>query len=390
MSLVSHGVEPARILLASLPFAGHAGPMAAVSRELVDRGHDVVVHTGAKYRHRFEGVEHLHWTRDFDDARLADTFPAVGDGKGVRANLANVRDVLAGTGAAQARDVLRTEFDLVVTDHLAFGAAMAAEIRRVPWVTVAVTPLVTNGALLRALSTFTADPMFNRMRAEAGLPPKPGALEAFYSPDLVVTQGVAALEPARTPPRVRFAGRLATPTAHAELPEWWGDLDGRTVVHVTQGTVETGAEDLLLPAIEALAGQDVLVVCTTGGAPPDVLGPLPGNVRAAGFIPHDLLLARTDVMITNGGWGGVLAALEAGVPLVVVPGALDKPQVARRVAQSGAGVVRKRPTDLAKAVGRVLSEPRHRERARALGREIRAAGGAARAAEWVEELLRRR
>ncbi|SDG44844.1 glycosyltransferase, MGT family [Lentzea fradiae] len=389
MSLVSHHVDPARILLASLPFAGHAHPMAALSHELVARGHDVVVHTGAKYRHLFGDVEQLPWSRDFDDARLAETFPAVGDGKGVRANLANVRDVLVGTGAAQARDVLATEFDLVVTDHLAFGAAMAAELRQVPWATVAVTPLVTSGSLLRALSTFTADPMFNRMRAEAGLGPKAGALEAFYSPDLVVAQGVPALEPARTPPQVRFVGRLTTPPS-AATPEWWGDLDGRTVVHVTQGTLETGAGDLLRPAVEALAGHDALVVCTTGGAPPEVLGPVPDNVRVAAFIPHDLLLARTDVMITNGGWGGVLAALEAGVPLVVVPGALDKPQVARRVAQSGAGIVKKRPTDLGKAVDRVLSEPRHRERARALGRDIRAAGGAAVAADLVEDLLRRR
>jgi UDP:flavonoid glycosyltransferase YjiC (YdhE family) len=157
------------------------------------------------------------------------------------------------------------------------------------------------------------------------------------------------------------------------------------VVHVTQGTLETGADDLLKPAIEALAGHDALVVATTGGAPVDALGTLPSNVRAAEFIPHDLLLPRTDVMITNGGWGGVLAALEAGVPMVVVPGELDKAQVARRVARAGAGVVRRTPRNLRQAVDQVLSEPRHR--IRELGRKITAAGGAARAAELV---LRRR
>jgi MGT family glycosyltransferase len=382
----------ARILIASLPFAGHVGAMAAVSGELVRRGHDVVVHTGAKYRHKFEGAEWLPWKHapDFDDALLAQTFPSVGNGKGMRANFANVRDVLVGTGAAQARDVLEAEFDLVVTDHLAFGAAMAAEIRQVPWATVAVTPLVASRPLARVVSALIVDGMFNRMRAEAGLKPRPGSLEAFYSPELVLAQGVPELETVRVPSQVRFTGRLISPPARTGLPEWWPDLDGRTVVHVTQGTLETGAEDLLKPAIEALAGHDALVVATTGGAPVETLGALPDNVRAAPFIPHDLLLPRTDVMITNGGWGGVLAAVEAGVPLVVVPGELDKSQVARRVALAGAGVVRRKPKRLRAAVDQVLAQPRHRERTLELGQKIKAAGGAAVAADLVEELLRRR
>ncbi|MFI6099709.1 glycosyltransferase [Lentzea sp. NPDC051213] len=384
----------ARILVASLPFAGHVGALAAVSAELVKRGHDVVAYTGAKYRHRFEGAEWLPWQHapDFDDAELGRAFPSVGDGKGLKANFANVRDVLVGTGAAQARDVLEAEFDLVVTDHLAFGAAMAAERKQLPWVTVAVTPLVASRALVKAVSAVLAGPMFNRMRAEAGLGPRSGALEAFYSPELVLAQGVSALETTKDlPEQVRFVGRLITATKKPEaLPEWWPDLDGRTVVHVTQGTLETGADDLLKPAIEELAGHDVLVVCTTGGAPTDTLGTLPDNVRAAEFIPHDLLLPRTAVMITNGGWGGVLAAVEAGVPMVVVPGALDKPQVAHRVERAGAGIVRKKPKYLKKAVDQVLGEPRHRKRAEELGRQLKTAGGAARAAELVEDVLKRR
>jgi UDP:flavonoid glycosyltransferase YjiC (YdhE family) len=274
-----------------------------------------------------------------------------------------------------------------VTDHLAFGAAMAAETRKVPWATVAVTPLVVSRPLARAVSALILSPMVNRMRADAGLPRKSGSLESFYSPELLLAQGVPELEPGiDLPSQVRFVGRLITPPSRTELPEWWSDLDGRTVVHVTQGTLETDVDDLLKPAIEALAGHDALVVCTTGGAAWE--GPLPSNVRMAPFIPHDLLLARTDVMITNGGWGGVLAAIEAGVPLVVVPGSLDKPQVAQRVARSGAGVVLRKPKRLGEAVDEVLSRPRHR--VRELGRAITAAGGAARAADLVEELVRRR
>src|SRR3954447_4427586 len=41
------GSAAVRGLVAAMPFAGHAQPMAAVAAELVRRGHDVVAYTGA-------------------------------------------------------------------------------------------------------------------------------------------------------------------------------------------------------------------------------------------------------------------------------------------------------------------------------------------------------
>ena len=49
---------------------------------------------------------------------------------------------------------------------------------------------------------------------------------------------------------------------------------------VTQGTVATDFDDLLRPAITALAEENVLVVVTTGDRDVASLGALPGNVRA--------------------------------------------------------------------------------------------------------------
>ena len=43
-------------------------------------------------------------------------------------------------------------------------------------------------------------------------------------------------------------------------------------------------------------------------------------------------------MVTNGGYGGVQIALSYGVPLVVAGTTEDKPEVAARVAWSGAGI----------------------------------------------------
>ena len=76
---------------------------------------------------------------------------------------------------------------------------------------------------------------------------------------------------------------------------------------------------------------------STGGRPLDTLPPLPANARAAEYLPYDELLPRTDVYVTNGGYGGVQYALRYGVPIVATGGKEDKPEVGGRVAWSGVG-----------------------------------------------------
>ncbi len=68
----------------------------------------------------------------------------------------------------------------------------------------------------------------------------------------------------------------------------------------------TDASDLILPAIQALANDNVLVIVTTGGQPIDNLGldSMPANVRVEKFIPYEHLLPHVDVMVTNAGFNG--------------------------------------------------------------------------------------
>ena len=60
---------------------------------------------------------------------------------------------------------------------------------------------------------------------------------------------------------------IHAPSAGFRLPPWWSELDGdRPVVHVTQGTIDNADLGRLLePTIDALGGEDVIVVATTGG-----------------------------------------------------------------------------------------------------------------------------
>ena len=111
------------------------------------------------------------------------------------------------------------------------------------------------------------------------------------------------------------------------------------MVHVTQGTLNVDPHDLIEPAMSALGRQDVTLVVTTGMADaPSCRSRCRRTRGSPASLPYGELLPHVDVMITNGGWGGVLAGLAHGIPLVVAGGDLDKPEIAARVAWAGAGV----------------------------------------------------
>jgi len=109
------------------------------------------------------------------------------------------------------------------------------------------------------------------------------------------------------------------------------------------------------------------------------------------FAPQRAVLARADAVVTHAGLNTVLDALEAGVPSLALPIAFDQPGVAARVMHAGVGLKldprlasRRR---IVQGLRRLLREPDFAQRARLLGDEVRAAGGAPRAAQLIEAVL---
>ncbi len=178
------------------------------------------------------------------------------------------------------------------------------------------------------------------------------------------------------PKSVRFVGALRPPT-HYELPTDIAEALslGRRVVLVTQGTLANfDFSHLVAPTLEALADRDdVVVLVSTGGRPvSEIAVELPSNARVAPFLPYDLVMNKTDVLVTNGCFGTVTNALGHGVPMVVAGTTEDKAEVAARVAWSGTGIDLRteQPTSLQlrSAIDSVLSDNRYRDRAAEMGR----------------------
>ena len=430
------------VLLCSIPAHAHVTPLLAVASRLIDEGVAVRMLTGSRFRDvvTATGAEFLPLPADadYDDRRLNEEFPGRVGLTGIaqlKYDLAHMfLGAMPGQVAALRAAVAERPTDAVLAEPGFFGApALALDPRetRPPVVTLSLVPMaapsldvapyglgiqplggpvgrlrnrllwaVIDKILMRDSRLLTTQ-TFERLTGHA----LPGPLFGIPTlADTFVQFTVPAFEYPRSDLRgdVRFVGpmgRITPRTVHGDvvgLPEWWDDLDGHRLVHVTQGTIANAdLTELIVPAIRGLAGEDLLVVVATGGRPVESVeeaygGPLPSNVRVAEYLPYDLLLLRVDAMVTNGGYGGVHAALACGVPLVVSGRTEDKMEVTARVAWSGAGVnlrrQRPKPAAIARGVRRVLGDPSYRENSAAIGRDIAASGGAAEVVALVREL----
>ncbi|MFC8047049.1 glycosyltransferase [Nocardia sp. NPDC057353] len=420
-------------LLASVPIHGHVTPMLGIAADLVRRGERVTVLTGARFADAVAGTGSefvpLPADADYDDRTLAEANPDRPTGiAGLRYDIAQTFLVPARAQYAALRELTLAAAappDVVLADPTFMGAVLLAghdRAERPPVLVAGVLPLPLSSAHVapfglgirpwegplnrprNALLRGVVGRLFAPVQAELdgvfrdihGRDAGAFVLDLLRTVDAVVQLSVPGFEyprPDATVP-IRFAGPIIPPATGGELPDWWAELEGdRPVVLVTQGTIaNTDPTALVRPAIEALAADDVLVVVTTGGRPVAELGPLPDNVRAAEYLPYDRLFPHVDVFVTNGGYGGVHYALAHGVPLVVAGASEDKPEVAARVAWSGAGIDlrtgRPRPAKLRRAVRRILAAPRYRTAAARLAAEIRAARGVDELADVVAALGR--
>lgn len=409
-------------LITCTPAHGHVMPLLQIARHLIARGDDVRFLTSARYADRVHaaGAQFLPLPAeadiDLDDADGA--FPERRGLTGPAAIRFDITNLFIRPGAAQLAAV-RTQLaagriDAVLTEPLFIGAALLSRLpreERPPVIALGIFPLGAKsrdtapfglgvtprpgalGRLRNAVLTVIAERgIFGAVQREAdalcrrevGAPLGGFVLDWTAHADALVQFAVPGFEYPRSDLRanVRFAGVLPVPAATVALPDWWSDLDGsRPVVHVTQGTVaNSDFGQLVLPAMEGLAASDALVVVSTGGRPRTALpAALPANVRVAEYLPYDRLLPLADVVVTNGGYGGVQQALGHGVPLVVAGQTEDKVEVCARVGWSGAGINLRtsRPTaaQVARAVARVRSDTSFRTRARELAAEFGAVSG---------------
>ena len=129
-------------------------------------------------------------------------------------------------------------------------------------------------------------------------------------------------------------------TPAASLPEWTAALGSQPVVYLSLGTAPLfNRPEKFESLLAGLAHEDVeLIVTVSDLYDPAALGAQPPNVHVEGWLPLAPLLPRCAVVVCHAGSGTTLAALVAGLPLVLVPRGAD--QYVNAAACQRAGVAR--------------------------------------------------
>jgi UDP:flavonoid glycosyltransferase YjiC (YdhE family) len=408
--------------------------MAQLAAVLVQAGHEVFFLTGAAFEQRVREsgatFVRLPYERDGDDQ--APLPRPLHEENGVRQIAQTLRALFLDPVANEFRAVRTLSeqlgVDLILTESLFVGATVVGLLPReqrpavlavglvpLPFSSADVAPYGTGLApiegplnVLRntALSFAAQHALLAGLRRDfartaerlTGVRPRGQLFDLPLAADAYAQLTVPAFEYPRRAlsPKVRFVGPLPPP-AVGSMPDWWDYAERRPIVHVTQGTyANADPAELIVPTIRALADEPVLVVATTGGRSPSIVadaygGPLPANARVASFLPYSHLLAASSVVVTSGGYGTVHHALRWGVPLVVSGTTEDKTEVNARVAWSGAGVnlghQHAQPHEVLQGVRRVMSDPRFRQVAGGLGRDIARTDAAASVLAMVDELV---
>lgn len=418
----------ARFLLATIPVPGHVAPITPVARRLVDRGHAVVWYASrfAEQAVRATGAEFrpVTSTLDYGDSAYDRYFPERSKLSGLQQLVFDFEHLFVGAveGYVQDLRVIAAEHrpDVLVTDPAVAARWVLEQVDGLPTATINVSVLglasrdtapfglglppaggLTGRLRNRALLWLVDHVLFRRVnRAYRALSRQHGWPEGPFRPQvgryLYLQPSIPELDypTSDLPPQVHFVGALLPePPEVFEPPVWWSDVAaaravGRPVVLVTQGTIATDPADLIVPAMTALADQDVLVL--VAGADPEALGPLPANVRTAALVPFHPLLPLVSCYVTNGGYGGVMTALSCGVPVVSAGITEDKSEVGARVVHAGVGInlrtSRPKPAAVGNAVRQVLEDPRYRSRAEVIRARLAEHDAPAEVVEALERL----
>lgn len=273
--------------------------------------------------------------------------------------------------------------DLVVWDMLMYAGPVAARAcgaahARMVLATDGVGQL--RGKYLRQRTDPERDPLRD------WLAPKLAACGSSFGEDVAVGQWSIDPMPPWTyhPEGVRYLPmRHLAFNGPAMAPRWVFEPTTRPRVcltlgnsHRDAGRVEASAGELLA----AVADLDVEVVATfsTGQlGPPSTL---PDNVRAVDFVPLNALLPTCTAIIHHGGAGTFAAAVEHGVPQLIVPSSWWSERfygpvaMANGLEERGAGVYVADSADLTagalrESLVRVLTEPSYRDNAEQLRKE---------------------
>ncbi len=370
---MNSAAAPMKIFILVLGTRGDLEPFLALGRELIARGHSVMLGTSAFHEERIE-KSGIPWVKLGDSSQ--EHFASV------QRSLTPIDSLTERTRQYYLR-WLQPQFELAKNQITAIGAQADYFISNIK------LALQKNGNILPG-AFVTYDPPATISDLQ-----RYGSHQHGVRTIELVAMNAKLLDPeGKWGPQFHFTGFWR----HADSAEWsppesFADFmsSGPAPVVITMGSmtmfdVNQFSRDILR-AVE-LSGQRAVIIGSWSGIG-DTGETMPPNTFCMHDVPYDWLFPRASCVIHHGGVGTVAAVLRAGIPSILLPQILCQAKFSEILTEKKlvAGVFDVRnwqPEDVATAIREAVANEQLRQSAHLWQRIVHADPGVTAAADQIE------
>lgn len=431
-----------RILFANVPADGHFNPMTGIAMELKNRGHDVRWYTSKMFGEKLKklGIPHYPFKKalEVNQFNINDVFPERKQLKaGVPQLKFDIKNFFVYRAPEYFEDIgeIKQEFpfDVFVCDATFTAGQLVRNKLNVPGVGVGISPVMSTSrdlppyglgltpghSFIRRIKQkflrFVAKNFlfkesiaeYNKILKRYNLPAENVIL--FDIPvlrsDIFLQSGTHGFEYDRTdmPAKLKFVGPLHAykkgeqkdAIAMGVNYPWQDNLNKyKKNILISQGTFEPDHSKLIVPALEALKSEDYLLIVATGHHHTESLRKKyqQDNIIIEDFIDFGFIMPRTDLYITNGGYGGTLIAIDHALPMVAAGINEGKNEICARIGyfKLGINLNTEKPSSekIKKAVTEIFTNPVYKQNAEKLRDEFRSYDSAKLSADLILSVIK--
>jgi non-ribosomal peptide synthetase component F/UDP:flavonoid glycosyltransferase YjiC (YdhE family)/glycosyltransferase involved in cell wall biosynthesis len=336
---------PRSMLLVTTGTHGDVLPFVVLGRGLVSRGHRVTLVTHAPFAEaaRAAGLDFVPLdTEEAYDRLIEDTaelFTQTGDVfDATRSYLERQRVFEDDRAIYRLLERAADPHTTLVGRYEDVPSLLLAETHDLPlaWVLLSPSHLATARVRGELFGDMLGDSL-NRLRADLGLGPIDGYLDWLSRADRTLALWPEWFADPDEP--VEPLGFLLDDESGTEPPPPGVEelFAGEPPVLISSGTTKIIRPDFFTSALASCRrmGLPALAVTRHRELVPE---PLPPGARWCPWLPFPAVLGRARALVHHGGIGTIAHALAAGVPQLILPDGVDRPDNARRMKREGLAV----------------------------------------------------
>ncbi|MGV4320761.1 macrolide family glycosyltransferase [Bacillus mojavensis] len=382
------------ISIINIPAYGHVNPTLALVEKLCEKGHRVTYATTEEFAASVQqaGAEALiyHTSLNIDPKQIREMIEKN------ETPISLLKESLS--ILPQLEDLYQNDHpDLIIYDFIALAGKLFADKLHIP-----VIKLCSSYAQNESFQLGSEDMLLKMKEAEAEFKAylEQEQLPAISFEQLAVPEALNIVFMPKSfqiqhetfDDRFCFVGpSLGKRTEQESLEIEKGD---GPLMLISLGTAFNAWPEFYKMCIEAFRNSSWQVIMSVGKTiDPESLDEIPANFTIRQSVPQLEVLAKADLFISHGGMNSTMEAMNAGVPLVVIPQMYEQELTAKRVDELGLGVYLPKEevtvSRLQEAVQAVSGDQEVLSRVKNMQKDVKEAGGAERAAAEIEAFIKK-